>query len=130
MFYPHFPLHHEVEACDVFCDHGHDHEYLNGGVDEDDDRSFDRMMRDEIEHDKLIMTAMMIMTKMMLTGPHHRLVPPKMVRLMRIMTNLTTDLSHPKANSAPLSIGPHVFHTIHCIIVLFLHLSRYIQRCA
>ena len=105
MFYPHFLLHHEVEACDVFCDHGHDHEYLNGEVDEDEDKSFNRMMRDEIEHDKLIMTAMMIMTMSMM------------------LTNLTTDLSHPKANSAPLSIGPHVFHTIHCTII-------YIQSCA
>ena len=77
MFYPHFPLHHEVEVCDVFCDHEHDCEYLNGDVDEDDYKCYDRMMRNKINHDKLIMTAMMIMTKMMLTGPHHRLVPPK-----------------------------------------------------
>ena len=77
MFYPHFPLHHEVEACDVFCDHEHGLEYLNGEVDEDDDKSYDCMMRDKIKHDKLIMTAMMIMSMMMLTGPHHRLVPPK-----------------------------------------------------
>ena len=104
-FYPHFPLHHEVEVCDVFCDHEHDCEYLNGDVDEDDYKCYDRMMRNKINHDKLIMTAMMIMTMSMM------------------LTNLTTDLSHPKANSAPLSIGPHVFHTIHCTII-------YIQRCA
>ena len=77
MFYPHFPLHHEVGVCDVFCDHEHDREYLNGDVDEDDGKSYECMLRDKIKHDKLIMTAMMIMTKMMLTGPHHRLVPPK-----------------------------------------------------
>ena len=124
-FYPHFSLHHELEVCDVFCDHEHDREYLNGEVDEDVGKSYDRMLRDKIKHGRLIIPAMMmIMTMtMMLTGSHHSLVPPKMVRLMKKMTNLTTDLSHPKANSAPLSIGPHVFHTIHCTII-------YIQRCA
>ena len=101
MFYPHFPLHHEVGVCDVFCDHEHDREYLNGDVDEDDGKSYECMLRDKIKHDKLIMTAMMIMTMSMM------------------LTNLTTDLSHPKANSAPLSIGPHVFHTIHCTIKCF-----------
>ena len=109
MFYPHFPLHHKVEACDVFCDHGHDHEYLNGEVVEDDDKSFDRMMREEIEHDKLIMTAMMmIMTKMMLTGSHHRLVPPK---------------SEPSSTLYRPPCVPH--DTLHYCV--FLHLSRYIQ---
>ena len=29
MFYPHFPLHHEVGGCDVFCDHEHDSDFLN-----------------------------------------------------------------------------------------------------
>ena len=59
-FYPHFSLHHELEVCDVFCDHEHDREYLNGEVDEDVGKSYDRMLRDKIKHGRLIMTAMMI----------------------------------------------------------------------
>ena len=38
----------------------------------------------------------------------------------------TTDSLQPKANSAPLSIGPQVFQTMHCIPFLFICLYLYL----
>ena len=38
----------------------------------------------------------------------------------------TTDSLQPKANSAPLSIGPQVFQTMHCIAFLFICLYLYL----